>query len=119
MSKGARTRTGSALLIALTVVGPTGAAFGAEDAATSIVFELQDNARCQTLSPGGKMTLVRNAHPTRAIRYQFVRYFADAPQPGRVDGVLEPGQEPVAIGCNRVDDRPQEWRVKRARFVDE
>lgn len=86
-----------------------------EGAASAVAFELQDNARCHNLSPGGKMTFIRSTDPDRVLRVRLIRYFSDAPQPGRVDVVLSPGEEPREIGCNQLDGRPQEWRVERVK----
>lgn len=71
------------------------------------------NARCESLSSGGKMVSLRNRHPHLALRYRMVRFFADAPQGGMVAGTLLPGAEAVELGCNRVDRRKQHWEVNR------
>jgi hypothetical protein len=31
---------------------------------------------------------------------------------------MKPGSPPVALGCSRTMDGPQEWRVVRAKFTD-
>lgn len=116
-------RSALAALVALLASGPAvlaqdDAPDGAESAAAQVVFTLEDNARCQNLSPGGKMTLVSNSHPQRGVRVRLVRHFAGAPQPGRVDALLVPGEAPRQLGCSEVDGRPQEWKLVSAAFDD-
>jgi hypothetical protein len=77
-------------------------------------FTEQFNARCENLSSGGKMVSVQNLHPKLAVRFRMVRLFADAPQAGRVDGVVLPMAEPSELGCNKVDRRKQRWEIERA-----
>jgi hypothetical protein len=82
-------------------------------------FEDTTDGRCQNLSPGGKLTVIRNAHPTKSIRFRLIRYFVDVRQQGRATGVLLPGGDPVKIGCSRVDGRKQRWVVEKADFLSE
>ncbi|MDA0821471.1 MAG: hypothetical protein O3C28_03500 [Proteobacteria bacterium] len=82
-------------------------------------FEDQADGRCQNLSSGGKLTVIRNAHPTKTIRFRLIRYFVDVRQEGRATGVLLPDSEPAKIGCNRVDGRRQRWVVEKAEFLSE
>lgn len=114
-------------LAGLLATGPAGAGPEAEVppapdagagamAADFLEFDLQDAALCYNLSPGGKMTRIRNTHPEHSIRYRLVRHFAGTPQAGRVQGVLAPDEEPRPIGCSQVDGHPQTWVVERARF---
>lgn len=87
------------------------------EAANALVFEEQLDARCQNLSPGGKLVVLRNRDPERTIRYRLIRMFVDVPQ-GLIDGAIAPGDVPQPLGCNRVNDRHQYWRVERASFED-
>lgn len=84
--------------------------------AAVLVFEEQPDGKCQILSEGGKLVVLRNVHVSQAIRYRLVRMFLDVPQ-GRVDGEIGPGATPQKLGCNRVNGRRQSWRVERATFV--
>ncbi len=105
---------GFALAAGVRLVSASDAA--AEPARDFLVFEAIADGKCQILSDGGKLVQVRNRHPSRRIRYRFVRYFAEVPQ-GRSVGVLEPDDAIQKLGCNRVDGRPQRWEVERAQFM--
>ena len=75
----------------------------------------QNDGKCQNLSQGGKLVVLRNTHPDRSIRYRLVRYFMDVPQ-SRIVGAVAPGEEGQKLGCNRVDGRDQFWKIERADF---
>ena len=76
------------------------------------------DGRCQILSAGGQLRVLYNRHQSRAIDYRLIRSFAgDHPQ-GRVAGVVTAGDEGVKLGCTKVDGRPQDWHIERARFSD-
>ncbi|MGR8920526.1 MAG: hypothetical protein ACU85V_12990 [Gammaproteobacteria bacterium] len=100
--------------------GPAGAdAVGeSEDAGSFLEFESVLDGRCQILSEGGKLRVIRNRHASSAIEYRLVRIFAGKRQ-GLSTGVAPPGAAPVKLGCTRVDGRPQQWEVERARFQQE
>lgn len=89
-----------------------------EAAASALVFEEQLDGKCQILSQGGKLVVLRNTHPARPVRYRLVRMFLDTPQ-GRLDGQIAPADAPQKLGCNRVNGRRQYWRVERATLVAE
>ena len=91
---------------------------GPADAAGYLAFETVLDGRCQILSAGGKLRLVSNTHPDRAIRYRLVRVFAGKPQAGRVTGTLGPGEGPIKLGCTLVDGREQNWAIVTAAFTD-
>jgi len=82
-------------------------------------FEAKMDGKCQNLSEGGKLQVMRNTHPARPIRFRLIRYFVDVRQRGRATGIAEPGGEPIKIGCTLVGGRPQRWVVERAEFTTE
>ncbi len=88
---------------------------GNAQAVDFLAIESHADGRCQNLSEGGKLVVLRNTHPERLIAYRLVRMFAKVPQ-GRVVGVVEPDSEGQRLGCNRVDGRDQSWRIERAAF---
>jgi hypothetical protein len=104
----------AASLGALLLAPPLAAA---EDPSALLAFEEVADGRCQILSEGGKLVLMRNLHPTRAIRYRLVRMFMEVPQ-GRVDGEIAAGEAPQKLGCSRVNRRVQSWRVERATLLE-
>lgn len=92
------------------------AAEPAGDAAAQLAFESHPDGKCHILSEGGKLRLMRNVHPERAVHYRLIRYFAGRPQPGRVTGTIAPDDTPVRLGCTRVDGREQHWEIESATF---
>lgn len=89
-----------------------------EDPANYLEFSSVLDGKCQILSEGGKLRVVKNIHPDKNIRYRFVRMFSGKPQAGLVIGTIEHGNKPVKLGCTRVDGRDQSWEVKIARFIE-
>lgn len=107
------------LSIALVLLGSVLTAAQAVETAASatqfLSFESVLDGRCQILSDGGKLRVMRNEHTDSAIAFRLIRQFAGVAQ-GRSQGVAPPGGEVVKLGCTRVDGREQDWIVERARF---
>lgn len=76
------------------------------------------DGKCQILSNGGKLRLVKNNHPNKTIKYRFNRMFAGKRQAGPAVGIVEPGNKPVKLGCTKVDDHEQTWEIKVAEFAE-
>lgn len=89
-----------------------------DDPGSYLEFYSELDGKCQILSAGGKLRLVKNNHPDKNIRYRFVRMFSGKPQAGLVIGTLESGGKPIKLGCTRVDGREQGWEIKVARFEE-
>jgi hypothetical protein len=89
-----------------------------EDAGATafLQFESRNDGRCQVLSEGGKLRIMRNTHGEQAIEYRLVRKFVGVAQ-GLSVGIAPPGGEDVKLGCTRVDGRHQDWIVERANFI--
>ncbi len=102
-------------------LGPAKASGGTGDAAQDpagyLEFSSQLDGKCQILSDGGKLHLMRNTHPSQAIRYRLIRTFAGRPQAGRVTGTIA-GEAVVKLGCTRVDGREQRWQIERLEFTE-
>lgn len=79
-------------------------------------IEARADGKCQNLSEGGKLVVLRSASP-RPISYRLTRYFADVPQSPTV-GTLAADAPEQPLGCNRVDGRVQRWVIERARFEE-
>ncbi len=90
-----------------------------DNASAALEFSEQLDGKCQILSDGGKLVVLYNRHPSRAVRYRLIRHFAEVRQRGRAMGTVLPGEAPHKIGCNRVDGRVQYWTIERAQFADE
>lgn len=82
-------------------------------------FETKIDGRCHNLSEGGKLTVMKNLHPSKTIEFRLIRYFVEVRQRGRATGTAEPGGEGIKIGCSQVGGRPQRWVVERATFIQE
>lgn len=114
----AQRRAAAPILFAMLAFGGyCAAASPAVDAArAALVLEEQLDGKCQILSEGGKLVVLRNTDPDQAVRYRLVRMFLGVPQ-SRIDGRIGPGEAPQKLGCNRVNGRRQSWRVERAAFA--
>ena len=88
----------------------------AEDAIAFVTFVQEPSATC--VSRSGVQILVRNTHPTRALRVWLDRYHMGIGTGDRSRSDLKPGAEPEPLGCSRSLTGPQEWRPVRAAFVD-
>lgn len=111
--------TSAALLICAAVPASGSAPEDPEAAAGFLSFENRIDGRCHNLSEGGKLTVMHNHHPTKAIQFRLIRYHVDVPQWGRATGTAAPGESPVKIGCTLVGGREQRWVVERAQFTTE
>ena len=90
---------------------------GAHDAGAYLEFESKADGRCQILSDGGKLRVMRNTHTEHAIVYRLTRIFVGVRQ-GLSAGVAPPGGEEVKLGCTKVNGRDQEWSIERASFTE-
>lgn len=89
-----------------------------EDPKSYLEFIATLDGKCAILSQGGKLQSVKNNHASKLIRYRLVRYFAGKPQPSFTVGVVGPGGQTHALGCDRIDGQSQTWRLQSARYVD-
>lgn len=78
----------------------------------------QQDATCYNLSQGGRLHLLKNTHPSQRIRFRLLRYFIHVKQPGLVQGIIEPKDKPIELGCTLVDGRKQWWEIYSASFVE-
>ncbi|MBI2800570.1 MAG: hypothetical protein HYX63_09870 [Gammaproteobacteria bacterium] len=81
-------------------------------------FETVPDGKCQILSEGGQLVVLRNTHGSKKIRYRLTRYFADKQQ-GLSTGTVASGGEGQKLGCNKVDGRQQRWQIETAQFSKE
>ena len=108
----------SPCLLLVLLAGPARGATESDPVASSFLeFSAENDGRCQILSEGGQLRILRNRHAERAIDYRLMRVFANGHPQNRVVGTAPPGGEPVKLGCTRVDGRPQDWLLERATFT--
>jgi hypothetical protein len=86
------------------------------DPASFVAFVLEDDANC--LLREGQHVLVYSTHPKRTIRVWLDRVYSGVGTGDRSRSDLPPGADPEPLGCSRVMDGTQEWRVVRAIFLD-
>ena len=81
-------------------------------------FSSELDGKCQILSKGGKLRIVKNNHPDKKIKYRFNRMFAGKRQASMAAGIIEPGEKPTKLGCTEVDGHEQTWEIKAVKFVE-
>jgi hypothetical protein len=80
-------------------------------------FEANSDGKCQNLSRGGELGVMRNRHPTLKIKFRLMRYFAEVRQSGRATGIAPPGGDLIKLGCTKIGGREQRWVVEHAEFL--
>lgn len=86
-----------------------------EDAGSHLEFFTQFDGRCQGLRRGD-IRMLRNTHPSRAIRYRMVRFVSGVRQGGPIAGRIDPGGEGERLGCSIIDGREQVWTIIKADY---
>ena len=89
---------------------------GAEDARAYVAFVEDFAGTCVARS--GVQIQVKNTHPSRTIKVWFDRYYMGSGTGDRSRSELLPGAEPEPLGCSRIGEGRQEWRVFRAIFLN-
>lgn len=102
--------------VLLAIAGSFPALADEAEARALLSLEARADGKCQILSEGGKLVVLRSA-ATRAINYRLIRYFANVPQSPSV-GRVSPEAPEQPLGCSRVDGREQRWIIKRASFEE-
>ena len=102
-----------ALMLSL---APAAALAQGEDAASFVQFTQEFAGQCTARN--GVQILVKNAHPTRALRVWLDRIHMGKGTGDRSRSDLAPGAEPEPLGCSRSEFGAQEWRIVRAVFTD-
>ena len=87
------------------------------DATAYLELQAQPDNHCMLRDPTGKLVVLINKHPSKAIRYRVVRVFAGHIQPGMGVGIIAAGSDPVPLGCSVIDQREQHWEVRSAQFT--
>ena len=111
-------RTAAAWLagLVLTALAPSGARAAEDDPLQFVEFVEDFEAVC--VQREGVMILVRNRHPSKALRIWMERWHMGANTGDRGKSELLPGGEAEKLGCSRTLSGKQEWRVIRAQFIE-
>lgn len=83
-----------------------------DDPRAYVEFVEEPGANC--VARNGMQILVRNRHPSRTLRVWLDRTLAGNGTGDRSRSELKPGAEPEPLGCSRVSNVVQAWRVARA-----
>tara|TARA_A100001011_G_C14203257_1_gene796639 strand:- start:411 stop:794 length:384 start_codon:yes stop_codon:yes gene_type:complete len=82
-----------------------------------IKFSTDFDAKC--VVRGGVMIYISNIHKNKTIKVTLERWFMDNKTGDRSRSILKPANDPEALGCSKVSNLKQEWRVKNAEWVNE
>lgn len=80
-------------------------------------LEIVTDFGADCVSRNALQLLIVNTHPTRPIKAKLFRYYGDVRQPGRSAYVLEPGDDPLALGCDKIQGRAQYWEITTSNYV--
>ena len=105
------------VVLSLVMASDCPGAFAADEDPLAYVTFSQDYAS-QCVSRSGVQILVGNSHPERTVTVWLDRYHMGVGTGDRSKTEMKPGSAPVALGCSRTMDGPQEWRIVRAKFTD-
>ena len=89
----------------------TSSVFGDEDPNDYVKFTTDFDAKC--VNRGGVMIYISNSHPNNTLKVTLERWFMNYRTGDRSRSVLTPSSIPEALGCSKVSNGKQEWRVKK------
>ncbi len=90
-----------------------------EDVSSHLEIYKEFDGRCQGLRRGDAR-MIRNNHPDKSIKFRMVRILSGQRQPSIIQDTIAPGEDNgQKLGCEKLDDREQNWRIIRAEFVAE
>ena len=90
--------------------------FAAETPLEYVKFTTDFDAKCVTR--GGVMIYISNNHPSKTLKVTLERWFMDNKTGDRSRSILKPSDNPEALGCSKVSNLKQEWRIKKAEWYD-
>ena len=93
----------------------TSSVFGDEDPEGFVKFTTDFDAKC--VNRGGVMIYISNSHPKNTLKVTLERWFMDFRTGDRSRSILSPTSNPEALGCSKVSNGKQEWRVKKIEWV--
>lgn len=90
-----------------------------ENTSSHLEIYKEFDGRCQGLRRGDAR-MIRNNHPEKSIKYRMVRILNGKRQASIIQDTIAPGEDNgQKLGCEKLGDREQNWRVIRAEFVAE
>ena len=93
----------------------TNSVLSGENPSKFVKFTTDFDAKC--VSRGGVMIYISNSHPKNTLKVTLERWFMDYRTGDRSRSILTPSSEPEALGCSKVSNGKQEWRVKKSEWI--
>jgi hypothetical protein len=81
-----------------------------------LIFSTDFAAKC--VIRGGVMIYLSNKHPSREIKVTLERWYMNNKTADRGKSVLKAQSGPDALGCSKVSEGDQEWKILKAEWVD-
>ena len=92
-------------------------ALSEENANDFVKFTTDFDAKC--VNRGGVMIYISNIHTKNSLKVTLERWFMNYRTGDRGRSILYPLAKPEALGCSKVSNGKQEWKVKKAEWVKE
>jgi hypothetical protein len=93
----------------------TASACSEENPSDFIKFTTDFDAKC--VSRGGVMIYISNSHSSNTLKVTLERWFMNYRTGDRSRSILTPLSEPEALGCSKVSNGKQEWKVKKVQWA--
>lgn len=92
-------------------------AFSEEDPYDFIKFTTDFDAKC--VSRGGVMIYISNSHLKTTLKVTLERWFMNYRTGDRSRSILNPLTKPEALGCSKISNGKQEWKVKSVEWTQQ
>ncbi len=87
----------------------------AENPINYLYFSTDFAAKCVTR--GGVMIYLSNTHPSKRIKVTLERWYMGNKTADRGRTVLKAKSNPDPLGCSKVSEGKQEWKILKAEWV--
>ena len=87
----------------------------ADDPGKFLSFSSDFAAKCVTR--GGKMIYLSNNHPSKEIMVTLERWYMNNKTADRGRSILPPKSAPDPLGCSKISEGKQEWKILKAEWV--
>ncbi len=87
----------------------------AENPNNFLIFSTDFAAKCVTR--GGVMIYLSNTHPSKRIKVTLERWYMGYKTADRGRTILKAKSNPDPLGCSKVSEGKQEWKILKAEWV--
>ena len=87
----------------------------AENPNDFLSFTTDFAAKCVTR--GGVMIYLSNTHPSRKIKVTLERWYMNHKTADRGRSILNAKSSPDPLGCSKISEGKQEWKILKAEWV--